>query len=560
MYMEFRNDIPVVGPYQGIASLPEAAPALRAPQTLSFTRVGNTGLGISLPEYVKTQEDLDNYIFQMSAPEMPWRWPTTLEGIKKANDAWMLDLNNLGEFQSKYNTLTPVPGYENVYQATLQQPGKHKYDTMEAFYRVDPETGQATLVGDPIASRQSSSVKNFVKQDLPVLLAMLAPQAVPWLAGAGFAGSNAAAGAAYGAGSAALTGGNTQDILKAGALGGIAGGIKDYFGSTTPRATDSLSGGTSYTSAGAGVGSDMGFGGGWNSGVSAGDVIKTIGVPADIANADLSPRPGISSAPDLQPIDSNLGLGSLPISANISPGLETGEVVEITGKRLPPSNSISSGDVIKTIGIPAAIAITSANLSPIENPPDLKPINEKYEYPELPEIGDGPKNNSIIPDWLRNVAPGIVGLIDKVPASVWKGLLPAIAGYAAYKDAKKPQLTGFGGSIQPRTATQTIEQSRYGPIVRTSFAQGGIAGIPRYIGGTHDGMQDTIPARIDGEQPAALSGGEFVIPADVVSHIGNGNSQAGAKQLFDMMARIRQARTGTTKQSRQINPMQFMPK
>jgi hypothetical protein len=367
----------------------------------------------------------------------------------------------------------------------------------------------------------------------------------------------------------------------------------------------------------------MGFGGGWNSGVSAGDVIKTIGVPADIANVNFSPIEGIPPAPDLQPIYSNLGLGSLTTPANISlgPGIgevvevtanklppsnsfsigdviktigipaaiananlsrikgissapdfttpdnispgpepEIGEVVEVTADRLPPSNPVSIGDVIKTIGIPAAIAITSANLSPIENPPDLKPINEEYKYPELPEIGDGPKNNSIIPNWLRNVAPGIVGLIDKVPASVWKGLLPAIAGYAAYKDAKKPQLTGFGGSIQPRTATQTIEQSRYGPIVRTSFAQGGIAGIPRYIGGTHDGMQDTIPAYIDGQQPAALSGGEFVIPADVVSHIGNGNSQAGAKQLFDMMARIRQARTGTTKQSRQINPMQFMPK
>ena len=44
-------------------------------------------------------------------------------------------------------------------------------------------------------------------------------------------------------------------------------------------------------------------------------------------------------------------------------------------------------------------------------------------------------------------------------------------------------------------------------------------------------MADRKPAMIDNEQPAALSDGEFVIPADVVSHLGNGNSEAGAKVL-----------------------------
>jgi hypothetical protein len=72
-------------------------------------------------------------------------------------------------------------------------------------------------------------------------------------------------------------------------------------------------------------------------------------------------------------------------------------------------------------------------------------------------------------------------------------------------------------------------------------------------------MKDTIPATIGGKHPAALSGGEFVIPADVVSHLGNGNSEAGAKQLYDMLDKIRQARTGTTEQGKQINPGKFLP-
>jgi hypothetical protein len=60
-------------------------------------------------------------------------------------------------------------------------------------------------------------------------------------------------------------------------------------------------------------------------------------------------------------------------------------------------------------------------------------------------------------------------------------------------------------------------------------------------------------------QPAKLSHGEFVIPADVVSHLGNGNSDAGAKVLYKMMDRVRHARTGNKKQGKRINPEKFTP-
>ena len=81
----------------------------------------------------------------------------------------------------------------------------------------------------------------------------------------------------------------------------------------------------------------------------------------------------------------------------------------------------------------------------------------------------------------------------------------------------------------------------------------------RYLQGETDGMADKLPARIGRDQPAALSHGEFVIPADVVSHMGNGNSDAGAKKLYQMMDKIRMARTGNKKQGKKINPDKFMP-
>jgi hypothetical protein len=89
------------------------------------------------------------------------------------------------------------------------------------------------------------------------------------------------------------------------------------------------------------------------------------------------------------------------------------------------------------------------------------------------------------------------------------------------------------------------------------YAQGGdINGY--YLGGTTDGMSDQIPATIDNNQPAALSDGEFVIPADVVSHLGNGNSDAGAKNLYNMMDRVRTDRTGNPNQGRQIDPNKYL--
>ena len=89
--------------------------------------------------------------------------------------------------------------------------------------------------------------------------------------------------------------------------------------------------------------------------------------------------------------------------------------------------------------------------------------------------------------------------------------------------------------------------------VEGGYASGG------YLDGPGDGMSDSIPATIEGKQPAKLADGEFVIPADVVSHLGNGSTKAGAKRLYEMMANVRRARTGNHKQGKQINPNRFIP-
>ena len=81
-----------------------------------------------------------------------------------------------------------------------------------------------------------------------------------------------------------------------------------------------------------------------------------------------------------------------------------------------------------------------------------------------------------------------------------------------------------------------------------------------YLDGQGDGMSDSIPATIEGKQPARLADGEFVVSADVVSHLGNGSSKAGAKKLYAMMDNVRNARTGTKKQGKQIKAEKYLPK
>jgi len=134
--------------------------------------------------------------------------------------------------------------------------------------------------------------------------------------------------------------------------------------------------------------------------------------------------------------------------------------------------------------------------------------------------------------------------------------------------------------------TGPLSRFRYNPdtyIPARQMAQGGIAMLPsqepavtlmrsggisdlgsysdggRLLKGPGDGMSDNIPATIANKRPARLADGEFVIPADVVSHLGNGSTDAGAKQLYAMMDRVRQSRTGNKKQGRQIKPDKFVP-
>jgi len=123
-------------------------------------------------------------------------------------------------------------------------------------------------------------------------------------------------------------------------------------------------------------------------------------------------------------------------------------------------------------------------------------------------------------------------------------------------------LYAVGGSVDDELGMDEARGLNPGNM-QNGFMGGGIAsfaagGQPRFLSGGGDGMSDDIPATINGNQEARLADGEFVIPADVVSHLGNGSSKAGAKQLYSMMDKVRTARTGRKSQGKQINPRKYL--
>ena len=95
----------------------------------------------------------------------------------------------------------------------------------------------------------------------------------------------------------------------------------------------------------------------------------------------------------------------------------------------------------------------------------------------------------------------------------------------------------------PVTPTETV-QAAGGGMMRGGITNlGGYSDGGQLLRGPGDGVSDDIPATIGNRQPARLADGEFVVPARIVSELGNGSTDAGARKLYAMMDRIKKTRS-----------------
>ena len=352
-----------------------------------------------------------------------------------------------------------------------------------------------------------------------------------------------AAGAATGA---AIAGAKGEDPL----MGGIMGGMGGWGGS--------------------GVGTTLkNMGSAANTAATAAPNIGSVGkdfaaMPTNIGPSFTNPTAAFTGstgelgvnmgATNLLPaspiVDTAPGLNMYPSSLSATNGGENivSDVVAPTRSNLMSGISAAANDPSKFIhelggagpaawklGVPVGMAALSAM-----QPEPLK-MGDKDKYDPNATLNLSGDTGLQLYPYTTKLADG--GAVDVPQSSPMAGGIEALYGT---KDG---------------TSLQNTPQDGYGIGRLNALYQGGATGYARggYLDGPGDGMSDSIPATIEGKQPARLADGEFVVPADVVSHLGNGSTKAGSDRLYSMLDRVRKARTGSTKQGRKINPNKLMP-
>jgi hypothetical protein len=358
-------------------------------------------------------------------------------------------------------------------------------------------------------------------------------------------------GAAMGGGSAMLTGG---DPLKGALMGGLTGGAGAGIGGLLPGATA----------------------------VAPGVITPTLApaVATETATATLAPeiaKSGIETLASGLPTDI-----SASVLGKIAPGtvptavMPAAAPVTAASNVIPtPLQSLVPGNMPIQSTLESAVpGLTPQKLTELTTQNDAL-ARTAAQYPQAPAEpstfmeGMGKFAKDPIASIMRNkptaFASALVGASQKKKKEEEEEYSGPLSRFKYNPDKYRPSGYADGGiaDLYSGGYDQMVgEQPMYQAMARggisdlgsySDYARGG-----RMLKGPGDGMSDSIPANIAGKRPARLADGEFVIPADVVSHLGNGSTDAGAKQLYAMMAKVRTARTGRKAQGREINPRQYM--
>ena len=326
--------------------------------------------------------------------------------------------------------------------------------------------------------------------------------------------------AAVGGGTAAITGG---DPLKGALMGGLSGGIMGGLGGVMPGAEV---------------------------------------VPTPSAAVVPTPSAGIASLPEAISTQAGSGIGAL--NPDFAPSPET------AGVGAPGTSMMSSNPAVQydTGSLPADVSAPPATPSSFQqamNDPTGYMANHKMMMAGAALQGARQSLHPTVPGQKPYTGP--LSRFHYNPDTY----RPTV-GYADGGITSLGMDTDMSIGGDPRNNPPPIDQDNNSSagwqsrsLPAQAMATGGIASLGGYSDGGHmlkgpgDGMSDSIPASIGDKRPARLATDEFVVPADVVSHLGNGSSDAGAKQLYAMMDRVRKARTGNPKQGKQINASRQMP-
>ena len=401
---------------------------------------------------------------------------------------------------------------------------------------------------------------------LMIAAGVAAPELAPVLmeggafgAGLGATAATGITGAALGGAAGALTG---QDVAKSAAMGGLGGLAAGYFGGVNPADPGSaLASSTNVPTAGTQIPTTP------MDAFRAGSTdIAQFGKQVPMTPADFAEMPAN--------LPSNTALQRLPGAQDIAYGQNALTSPGPSGPSSVMNPATVGGATTKAGIIGGGVAGINALLQPPPTLPANTPGTQRYTG-SLSKFKYDPSTYQ--PDIVTPPTPlyraqyaqgGIASLstspnpnmMQSGPSNVdfmGNDMYPQSQIQHSYYATPTQMPTSAQqamASYEPNTNPLTGQPTQY-------MAEGGIAQLAvggKLLKGDGDGMSDGIKANISGKQEARLADGEFVIPADVVSHLGNGSTDAGAKQLYSMMDRVRQARVGTKKQGKQINPARYM--
>jgi hypothetical protein len=342
--------------------------------------------------------------------------------------------------------------------------------------------------------------------------------------GAGLAGGLTAAAGAGAAAPTALTapagglssiGGSSMNAAAANAMGG-AGGV----GSSLAGLQTGVGGATAATSGGLGLaqGATTGLNAGAQFGLSGAPLGGTLGQAAALSPTALTPGASYALAPQaLSPMTQAPGMLSTMGQGVNALGTEAGRTAFL-------GNAASKG--VAATGVGGTSGLLKSGMAaalPMMQPDEMKPYEgggANYEYTYDPNTSSYTR----VP----------VGTRDKM--------------------GKTPSYYAVGGPIEEMSDRNQMEtmMANGGQM----FARGGMSHLGDYsdggrlLKGPGDGVSDSIPATIANKRPARLADGEFVVPARIVSELGNGSTEAGARKLYAMMDRVQKARGKTTGKNR----------
>lgn len=304
--------------------------------------------------------------------------------------------------------------------------------------------------------------------------------------------------------------------------------------------------------------------GGGSSLISGGDPLRgallgglTGGITGGVANTDTfknlfsAATPEVAAASAL-PSEASLAATTLPTPASFTPPPPPDmsyirQALPLTEQAVAPIPSLAAA------GVPDYVAPALSGQAPINYAANIPP---------------SPAAPAAVPE-----KSGLARLAEQLTPATTGGKIAlggaGLGALAIMSDRNRfgaPETVPYSGSL----SKFSYSPSSYTPYTYKPYAEGGITSLGDYsdggrlLRGPGDGVSDSIPAAIGkaNPRPARLADGEFVVPARVVSELGNGSTDAGARELYKMMDRVQKARRKTTGKSRiaaDTNATQYLP-